>query len=426
MRGILFVLVIGTLSACGEDAPPPDPSDFEVEAREWYLVGNDLTPGGDTFQATITGPSSVGFIEAWIDDRPAVRVDGESGLFMVSADIGDLEPGSYQVRFTAEGLEDPFATVELHRSHPYYVLATTDWDFADPSDPTLDFHDEMHAEHTDVRITHFIGPYTFTDPAVTDVREAELVAWAARMRDDYDDEIGLHIHPYCHFVEYAGLTCNTDESTVSASDPTGYSVGLWAYGDTDFRSLLETADELFMDRGLGKPVTFRAGGWTATIETMRALAATGYIADTSANNWMRMEEWIPNPPFITGILYSWNMENWAPIDDTSQPYYPNQDDVLSSEAPTLPILEVPDNAIMVDYVSIAEMTDIFEQNWDGTPLAAPTTYMMGWHPSDRFSVEEQMRVDGLFDLADQYLASEGDGPVVYALLRDMPIAFPRE
>ena len=431
-----IALVLLSLAACGGDDPPPrvDPPrapaendpDFDVDAPAWYLVGNDLTPGGDTYQATITAPAGTGFVDAWIAGRPGVRLAADGDRFTLSADIADLEAGSHEVLFAADGADVAFARVDLHRSHPFYVLATTDWDFSDPGQAALDFHDRMHEEHPDVLITHFIGPYTFTDPEVTDTREAELVAWAARMRDDHDDEIGLHIHPYCHFVEHAGLTCNTEESTVYADDTTGYTIGLWAYGDTDFRTLLEAADQLFMDRGLGKPVTFRAGGWTATIDTLRALAATGYVADTSANNWARMEEWIPNPPFITGILYSWNMENWATIGDTSQPYYPNETDVLSGEDPTLSILEVPDNAIMVDYVSVEEMTDIFEQNWDGTPLLAPRTYMMGWHPSSSFSTEEQNRVDGLFDLADRFLASEGAGPVVYTRLRDMPTVFTRD
>lgn len=425
MRALRLVLLAIMLSACGDDAPPPDPSDFEVDAREWQLVGNDLTPG-DRYRATVVAPPGVETIDAWIADLPAVRLERDGDFFALDADIGELEPGSYQVRFTADGAEDAFATVDLHYSHPLYVLVTTDWDFSDPSQQALDFHDLMHEEHPGVLITHFIGPYTFTDPAVSDAREAEIVAWAQRMRDDFDDEIGLHIHPYCNFVEYAGLTCNTKESTVYANDLTGYTIGLWAYGDTDFRTLLESADQLFMDSGLGKPVTFRAGGWTATIDTLRALAATGYIADTSANNWARMEEWIPNPPLSTGILYAWNMENWATINDTSQPYYPNDTDVLSSEDPTLSILQVPDNAIMVDYVSVEEMTDIFEQNWDGTPLAVPTTYMMGWHPSASFSDEEKRRVDGLLDLADEFLASEGNGPVVYTHLRDMPTVFTRD
>jgi hypothetical protein len=207
-----------------------------------------------------------------------------------------------------------------------------------------------------------------------------------------------------------------------ATDTTGYTVGLWAYGEADFGTLLTAADQLFVDAGLGKPVTFRAGGWTATIETLRALADDGFVADTSALNWARMEEW--DSPF-GGTLYSWNMEHWAPIGDTSQPYYPSEGDILSSDYTALSILEVPDNAIMADYVSVGEMTDIFDENWDGTPLAAPTTFMMGFHPSENLGGENMARVDGLLDLTDQHLASNGEGPVVYEVLKNMPAVFSR-
>lgn len=429
------LLALAVLAACGADDPPPRvdpptaPSDndpaFAIEGhRDWYLIGNALTPGQDELLVRVQPPAGVGYIDAWIDGAAGVRLLEEDDGHYLVADVADLGPGVHEVLFAADGATTAFARIDFRRTHPLYVLVSTDWDFSDPSQQALDFHEQMHQEHPGVLITHFIGPYTFTDPDVTDEREAEIVAWAKGMRDEYDDEIGLHIHPYCHFVSYAGITCNTEESTVYETDTSGYTIGLWAYGDQDFRTLLEAADQLFMERGLGKPVTFRAGGWTATIETLRALAATGYVADTSANNWARMEEWIPDR-FGGGILYEWNMEHWSTIGDTSQPYYPNDTDILSPDAPTLSILEVPDNAIMVDYVTVDEMTEIFESNWDGAPLAQPTTYMMGWHPASQFGADEKARVDGLLTLADQYLASDGAGPVVYARLRDMPTVFTR-
>ena len=85
---------------------------------------------------------------------------------------------------------------------------------------------------------------------------------------------------------------------------------------------------------------------------LSALAANGYVADTSANNWARMEEWDGQQ---NGVLYEWNSAHWSSINETSQPYYPNVDDILSDAPPTLPILEVPDNGILVDYVTGEEM-----------------------------------------------------------------------
>ncbi len=421
---IILGLALG-LAACGDppprEDPPADPGvtdpRFSVTGIVgWYLVGDDLTPGHDTLSLRVEGPAD--FVDAWIDGAPGVRLEARDGGFELEADISDLAVGEHEVLLAADGSTTAFAKFLPVRSYPMYFQVSTDWDFSDPGDLPLDFQDVLRDEHPGVLVTNFIGPYTFTDPAVTDAREDELVAWMKRERDELGGEIALHIHPYCNFVEYAGLTCNTDDSTVRDVDTSGYSVRVDAYGDANFRILLETADDLFEERDLGKPTTFRAGGWTATIETLRALAATGYVADTSANNWERMEEW--NGPLSPGTLYDWNMEHWAPITDTSQPYYPNMDDILSDEDPALSILEVPDNAIMVDYVRVDEMIEIFDANWDGAPLDHPVSYMMGWHPSSNFSSEEMTRIRGILTHADQFLAANGDGPVVYALLRDMP------
>ncbi len=432
---LALALMVGALAAavlgCGDDPLPPpsespptapatnDPA-FQIgDNRAYYLIGNDLTPGQDTLALVVLPPAGTDFIDAWVDGAPGVRLTFSEFLFRLAADIGELPAGPHEVLLAANGSDTAFARLTFIRSHPLYFQFTTDWDFSEPSQATLDWQDELNDRHPGVEITNFVGPYTFTDPAITDARELELVDWLKLQRDEHGDEIALHIHPYCNFVEYAGLTCIIDDSTVYETDASGYTIKVAAYGDTDFRTLLETADELFMERGLGKPTTFRAGGWTATIETLRALAATGYVADTSANNWVRMEEW--NRPFSSATLYDWNMEHWLPINDTSQPYYPSDDDILLDGAPHLDILEVPDNAIMVDYVSVEEMVEIFHANWPlDSALLEPTSFMMGYHPSTQFTAEEKQRIDGILDHAERFLAEDGTGPVVFALLRDMP------
>jgi hypothetical protein len=249
-----------------------------------------------------------------------------------------------------------------------------------------------------------------------------MVEWVTAMRDQHGDEIGLHIHPYCSFVEHAGLDCLHEPSTVYAEgDPTGYTVMCAAYSEDEFTTLLLAADALFEEHGLGKPTSFRAGGWTADLGTLRALERAGYIADTSANNWARMEEW---EGVQNGVLYEWNKTNWATIGDTSQPYYPSHDDLLSDTEPTLSILQVPDNGSLVDYVSGAEMIEIFEANWDGGPLAAPVAYSIGYHPTN-FNHQYKRRMDEALNHVGDFLASRDRGPVVYATLSEMPLVWKR-
>ena len=400
-------------------APANNDPDFAVTGlRSWYLIGNDLTPGDDQVSATITPPAGVSAIAVWIADRAAIALEPQGGGFALALDITDLPAGDHEVLFAADGAPTAFASYTLHRSHPIYVMVTTDWDFGDPSDQALARQDRLHAQHPDLVMTHFVGPYTFTDPTVSESRRQLLADWVKEQRDSFGDEIGLHIHPYCSFVDDAGLTCITDQSTTNTDgDDSGYSIKVAAYGEQGFLDLLEHADEIFAERELGKPVTFRAGGWTASIETLRALEADGFVADTSANNWARMEEWMG---LLSGELYDWNMAHWSMIGDTSQPYYPNDGDIQSDAAPTLEILEVPDNGIMVDYVTVEEMIEIFDSNWPGGALSGPRSFMMGFHPSASFDSGYEVRVDGILDYAEQFLASDDHGPVVHALLRDMP------
>ena len=88
-----------------------------------------------------------------------------------------------------------------------YFVVSTDWDFAEPGQAALDAHDRLRAAHPDIRFTQFVGPYTYTDPVVSEARKAEITTWLTSRRDQHDDEIALHIHPWCHFD-----TCTSDRN----------------------------------------------------------------------------------------------------------------------------------------------------------------------------------------------------------------------
>lgn len=420
------------LAACADDIGPPrvtppalptgtDPSFTVTGVDLWNLIGNPLTPGQDQLTIDVTAPDDTSVVDIWVAGGPGQRLTkAGSGHFTATVSIAALAAGEYQVLFAADGATTAFASASFFRTHPMYFVVSTDWDFSEPGQFALDAHDLLRSEHPEIKFTQFVGPYTYTDPAMTAARQAEITTWLTSRRDQYGDEIALHIHPWCHFVATAGIPCITDQSTVDpAGDTSGYTIKLSAYGQAGMEALLDAASTIFAAHGLGQPVTFRAGGWTASIETLKALAAKGYVADTSALNWARIEEW--NRP---SELYNWNMATWSTIGDTSQPYRPNVDDKQSSAAPQVPILEVPDNGAMVDYVTTQEMMGIFAANWPGPALDAPRVYMMGFHPSSSFSVDKRNRVDGILSHADMYRASQHAGPVVYALLRDLPTAFP--
>lgn len=429
MRTWTLAVAIAALG-CSGGFPDPNPNRptaptandpaFTTRGLEsWYLIGDGATPGEDKLTFIVTAPSGTDFVDVYIPGMEPLRMSEQTDGFALDASIATLAAGAHEVLFSANGSDEAFAKVTLNRSAAYYVLVSTDYDFSDPGNPALGYMDKMHLDHPTLVMTHFWAPYTYTDPMLTDTRRDELNTWILKQRDVNHDEIALHIHPYCHFVEQAGVTCITDQSTVYTSDVSGYTIKLSAYARQPMGALLQHAATIFTARGLGTPRTFRAGGWTADLNTLLALADNGYVADTSALNWVHIEEWMGKE------LYTWNMTHWAPINDTSQPYYPSTSDPLvSSPGSNMSMLEVPDNGVMIDYLSTAQMNAIFDANWDGTPLPSPKTLMMGFHPSTSFSQAEYKRVDDFLKYADLRLASKDLGPVVYISLSDVTKAFP--
>ncbi|MGE0550582.1 MAG: hypothetical protein AB7R00_26190, partial [Kofleriaceae bacterium] len=99
--------------------------------------------------------------------------------------------------------------------------------------------------------------------------------------------------------------------------------------------------------------------------------------------------------------------------------------MLSDAAPQLPILEVPDNALMVDYTFASEMIDMFRANWPGGALDKPVAYATGYHPTS-FSESYFSRMDDALTEIDKYLAVNDAGPVIYARKSDLPRAFPQQ
>jgi hypothetical protein len=417
-------------SSCGYPDPKPDrpnapttndPAFTSRGLESWYLVGDAATPAQDQLRFIISAPSDTDFVDAYIPGLPPQRMLDQDDGFALDISIAKVGIGAHEVLFSANGSDTAFAKHTLNRSAAYYVLVSTDYDFSDPSSGATGYMDRLHTDHPSVVMTHFWAPYTYTDPQLAVARRDELTTWIKKQRDTYGDEIALHIHPYCHFVEGAGQTCITDQSTVYTTDASGYTIKLSAYGREGMSALLKHAGAIFEQHGLGTPTTFRAGGWTADLNTLLALADNGYVADTSALNWKHIEEWQGKE------LYTWNMTNWGPIDDTSQPYYPSMSDALTSTpGSNIAMLEVPDNGVMIDYLSVEQMNAIFDANWDGGPLESPRTLMMGFHPAPGFSAAEHRRVDEFLKYADKHLAKSYLGPVVYIALRDVVKAFPAQ
>ncbi|HUS32761.1 MAG TPA: hypothetical protein VMZ53_29875 [Kofleriaceae bacterium] len=424
-----ILLGLTLLAACAGDDPgipeeaPTAPSKedspgYTVTAKHWLLVGDSLTPGDAKFTATVKAPADVSTVDLWIDGHYVSSAQGH-GTFTLTANAEDLAIGDHVALLAKRGSTQAFASVKITRTAPLYVAVSNDWDDPDHTDDKLERQERLHTRHPHMVITHFVGPYTFTDPSVSAARQQVLVDWL-KGYEAKGDEIGVHIHPWCNFVQAAGVTCRTSPSFAHASDTTGYTVILGSYTEPELEKLFKKANELFAAHGLGRPTSFRAGGWTATSDVITAMGKTGYKVDASAANWARLEEW---RGVANASIYEWNQQHWGPVDETTQPYYPSVDDILADAAPHQRVLEVPDNGALVDYVSAQEMIDMFRVNFDGRALTEAKQYSIGYHPVD-FSESFFQRIDGALTEIDKHLAVDDRGPVIYARMTDLVKAFP--
>jgi hypothetical protein len=407
------------------DAPPmaPERNDdaFEVNGLEaWYLIGNDLTEGEDALALSVLAPADVTVVDAWIDGE-GHRLSSGEGTFELALDISDVAPGEIEVLLVADGGDTAFARHTFTRSHPLYVLVGTDWDDPDNAPLTYAHQEELHEQFDELRITHFLGPYTYTDPATPDERRQYVTGWLKDLEMQHADEIAVHIHPYCNFVETTEVPCRTQPSVVyDEGDTSGYTVESAAYTEEEYTTLLLATDALFEAQGFSKPTAFRAGAWTADASTLAALVNAGYTVDSDAYNWARMEEWIG---VGNGGFYAWVSEHWAAIGDESQPYRPSVADPQLAGEPAFDLLEVPLNGVMADYVTGEEMIEIFALNWPGGALSAPAHFAIGYHPGSYYD-EFHYRMRVALEHIDLARASFDAGPVVYATFSELTQVWP--
>ncbi len=427
------LLLAGVLAGCadpelgeGDEPLPPGKEDAPgytvTGAKSWYLVGNALTAGNDMLELTVQAPAQARYVSVYINGRFVKRAQRTGNTFTVRTSIAALPVGEHRALLAADGARVAFAERKFKKSHPLYVAVSNDWDDPDHPDDKIERQERLHARHPSLIVTHFVGPYTFTDPSVSAARRKFHVDWLKKYEAQEGDEIGLHVHPWCNFVRTAGVTCRTSPSFAYANgDTSGYTVRLESYTKAELEKLFIKSNELFVANGLPKPTSFRAGGWTANTNVLAALGTAGHVVDSSGCNWSRLEEWQNH---AGAGLYDWNRTHWSAIDETSQPYYPAEDDILADRAPHLPILEVPDNGLLVDYVTGPEMIQMFRANYSGAALGSPTVYAIGYHPVS-FSEGFFQRLDEALTEIDRHLVGSDRGPVIYARMSDLARVFPR-
>ena len=393
------------------DGPPPaipdrpDPAVTISCPKSWYQVGTGTLAG------TVAIDNVSHYVDIWIDTTPMVRYFQPGTTVEFTGDLSEFPCGPHIILVGYDGKSTAAAVDTFYITSPLYVSVTSDWEDPFHPDTLLELQRSLHEQHQGLCITHFFGPYTFTDnTSATQRQDIITVDWLLSMEREYGDEIGVHIHPWCHFVEYAGVTCKDTPTFYlpDSRDTTGYGVMLSSFTPHETALMLTATATLFRKNGLPVPVSFRAGGWCADTATLHVLAEYGYIADCSTVNRYALE----GHEILQ--IFTFQEENWPEINGTSQPFI-----IKAPGGRTL--VEVPDNGVLVDYVTIEDMERLFQELWTGDALVKPKVFSIGYHATNISNYVLFQRIDGILDLLDSFRLADGNGPVVYETVRNIAI-----
>ena len=299
-----------------------------------------------------------------------------------------------------------FAQPALERNGKIELLVSVDWEGRTLSSPGLKAMKELRAEFPELSLLQFLNAAYFTKPGAEAQSLVRKISQVIRPQD----ELGLHIHGWKSLFEASGVRFRSSPtfwgSPVSCDgEDCGHDVPISHYPTEDLRKVIRFSTQKLESLGFGHPKSFRAGGWLASQNVLDALALEGFKVDSSS---------VP-PRFLAGEigssnLFGWVQKLWSEITPTSQPSW-----VKTSSQP---LLEVPDNGALADYMTSQEMVEVFMlalDKWKKNP-SQNILVQIGFHQETagqylgrvRGAIREILRI-----------AEENRLPLVYAPL---PIA----
>lgn len=325
------------------------------------------------------------------------------GRYTASFGPSVLAPGTYEVVAILDS-ENPITsnTQTFNVSYPIYVTWTLDWEGYNVSDQYLSDLVEISQKHNNLPLTHFFNPRLYTNREISADRQAFLTNWVINRRDQAGDAIGLHLHMFPDMVEAAGV--HPHENPIKWGNPRddGYDILTSDYSYDETLTMLNWSKRVFEQKGLGTPKMFRAGGWFADIDTLRAVQAAGFDLDSSGRT-----------------AYSFgknNVQGYWTLADTTQPYRPNITDQNSAAAPQFDLWEFPNNGGDSWAYTTEQMIERFDRNYSSPVLEQKRLVTYLSHP-EWFHVDKP-KVDAVFSHTDQFLYTQDRGPVVYITLQD--------
>lgn len=324
--------------------------------------------------------------------------------YKAEVDIESLSPGTYSIYAYSliKNKREESPEIVFYVSEPVCVSWTMDWEGWQVPELYLKSIESQFNDHKNIPITHFFSPRIYLDSVMEATQSAYLTDWVKRRADLYGDEIHLHMHMHLDLVQEAGLEPKLwPRWWLTTDEPgEGYDVFTTAYSYEEFSRLLLWAKKQFEKNGLPGPIGYRAGGWFADSEILRALQDNGFKFDASGREkkiWDQEEFESP-----------WDLTS------TSQPYFPSLFDQNLAGDPHFGLLEIPNNGGDCFAYSAQELKQRFFDNFNSQPIPIKKAVTFLSHP--QWQKHDQLIIEEVLNTTDEYLYENDKGPVIYTTL----------
>ncbi len=316
-------------------------------------------------------------------------------LWEGTIDVKDFDPGEYEITASVSNNDEVLisSSAGFYVSYPLYIAWTQDWEGYDVPDSYLSAITQITSEHGLV-MTHFWNPRLTITDTVAQNRKDTLLNWIKNRSIHFNESIQLHLHMFTDFVNASGVTPIYSPNWGDSGD--GYGSLTTNYGVEDMTKIINKGIAVMEESGLPKPTIFRAGGWFANSNTLKAVENSGLLADSSGR---------------TAYEFFSQKGPWD-LSQSAQPYYPSVSDQNRSGYSNLKILEIPNNGADSYWFSSEEMRNRFNINYPGGILTEPKQITYLSHPH-WFNKTEQTKIEELFDLIDNYKYENDNGPAIY-------------
>ncbi len=298
-------------------------------------------------------------------------------------------------------------TTIFNYSYPLYVAWTIDWEGTIPDYKYLGDMENI-SEDFSIPMTQYFNPRIYINLNITDEQRKYVSDWLKK-RYVLGDDIGMHMHMQHDMVEEAGVKAKYDAQSWD-NGVSGYDTPSTDYTHDEYLKILDwgknelkTQLSRFSNFDIPDLQGYRAGGWFANLDTLRAIQDAGFIYDTSGRS--------PLPLGANKITQTWNLKT------TSQPYYISKDDQNSDTPPVMALKELPDNGMDSYWSAAEELIQNFYSNYNpGDVLTSDKIVVFLSHP-DWFYIDEP-KLTKLFTEISKYKNEYDMGPVKFVTLRN--------